>query len=123
MIPAEIRVQLEKAVESAREQGLPQSEARFADILAKIDNVKTDDVNGAPILLDAVDALRDIEPALEAFKDEGIRHVLLSVSAKATELADAIEHKPERERQERAEESRRLKEAALARVRARANKD
>src|SRR5262245_51890074 len=120
MIPAEIRVQLEKAVESAREQGLPQSEARFTDILSKIDNAQGD--VGAPLLFDAIDALKDITPALAAFEEESARHLILQVSAKATQLADEIEHKPEREREARAAESKRLKEQALARVRERAQK-
>src|SRR5262245_44903393 len=116
MLPPDIRAQLDKVLESAKEQGLVQSQARITGILAAIDNIKDNDSHMA--LLDAVDALRDVGPALEAFKEEGVRHVLFEVSNKATELADAIESKPEKERLARAAESKRLKEEALARVRA-----
>ena len=115
MLPSDIRDKLEAAVKAAKEQGLPQSETRLKNILSAMDNVQQDG-NSPYAILDAIDALKDIGPAISAFEEASARNVLLSVSAKAAELADEIEHKPEREQQERAAESRRLKQEALNRV-------
>lgn len=98
-------------------QGLPESKARLKDILAKVDAADGPDYLVPPhVMFDAVDAINDIAPAIEGVTRES----LFKLSAMASAKADELEGRGEKERQARAAESKRLKAAALAKVRQRA---
>jgi len=116
-LPAEIRDKIEANIRFAEKQNLPESKARLTDILAKIDAANSPDNQANPIVLqEASEAVADIPQAVA----DVTREALFQISAMASAKADEIEGRPERERQERAAESKRLREKALAKVRERA---
>ena len=119
-LPIEIRNKIQANLDFAEKQNLPESKARLTGILAKIDAANAPDNQANPIVLqEASEAVADIPQAVA----DVTREALFKISAMASAKADEIEGRPERERQERAAESRRLKQEALARVRERANKN
>jgi len=118
-LPVEIRDKVQANIDFAEKQNLPESKARLTDILAKIDAANAPDNQYNPLVLqEASEAVADIPQAVA----DVTREALFAISAMASAKADEIEGRPERERQARAAESRRLKQEALNRVRERANK-